>query len=185
MPNYRRWRVPGGVFFFTLVAHERRPILTLDLARPILRQAFVDANARLLFAVDAVVLLPDHLHLLMRLPPGEDDYPARLAKIKRNFTEGYLAAGGREGRSTPSRERQRYRGVWEKRYYEHCIRNYRDFRMHLDYIHVNPVKHGLVQWPRDWPWSTFHSYVSKGEYDADWCGHIELPGGADVEPDTW
>jgi putative transposase len=185
MPSYRRWRIEGGVYFFTLVTHERRPILTADLSRAILRKAFIDARKRLAFVLDAIVLLPEHLHMLMRLPDKDDRFSVRVSKIKRNFTEAYLEMGGTEGRCTPGRRRQRYRGVWEKRFYEHWIRDHRDFKLHLDYIHVNPVKHGLVQWPRDWPWSTFHRYVKLGEYDLDWCGHVEFPGGVDIEPDTW
>jgi len=135
--------------------------------------------------MDAIVLLPDHVHMIMRLPPDEDDFPARLSKIKRNFTEGYLASGGSENKPTPARRRQRYRGVWQKRYYEHAIRDYDDFKRHLDYLHANPVKHGLVHRPSEWTWSSFHRYVKSGEYDPDWCGHLELPGGADIEPDGW
>ena len=185
MPYYRRWRIAGGVYCFTLVTHERKPIFSADSSRRMLHKAIDESMERMPFSLDAIVLLPDHLHMLMRLPENDDDFPSRLAKIKRNFTSAYLESGGDEGRSTPGRERQRYRGVWEKRYFEHWIRDYADFKRHLDYIHVNPVKHGFVQWPRDWRWSTFHRYVKIGEYDLDWCGHVDLPGGADIEPDAW
>ena len=185
MPYYRRWRSEGGIYFFTLVSHERRGVFAEDSAHTLLHNALNEARRRLPFDLDAMVLLPDHLHMLMRLPLGDDDVPSRIAKIKRNFTQAYLAAGGSEGTITESRRRQRYRGVWQKRYYEHCIRNYEDYKQHLDYIHANPVRHGLVERPLDWQWSSFQRYVITGEYDEQWCGHIELPGGANIEPDGW
>jgi len=131
-----------------------------------------------------VVLMPDHLHLLWRLPDGDSDFSSRIGAIKQCFTRLWLAGGGEEGSATPGRARQQYRGVWQKRFYEHWIRDYRDFKLHLDYIHINPVKHGLAARPGDWPWSSFQRYVRRGEYDADWCGRVELPG-CDIEPDGW
>ncbi len=185
MPNYIRWRKPGGIFFFTLVTHERRRLFCDEAPRRHLREAIIEAKKRTPFLLDAMVLMPDHLHLLMRLPENESDYSIRLAKVKRNFTERYLSAGGAEGATTQSRRKHRDRGVWERRFYEHCIRDYPDWKLHLDYIHVNPLKHGLVTWPRDWPWSTFNDWMARGEYHKEWCGHITLPGGVDIEPDTW
>jgi putative transposase len=129
-----------------------------------------------------MVLLPDHLHFLMALPSGDVDYSTRIGQIKRTFTAGWLAAGLEEGESCGGRMRQRYRGVWQKRFWEHTIRDARDFAMHLDYIHVNPVKHRLVEWPRDWEWSSFHRYMKAGWYDRDWCGHIEIKGMHYTEP---
>ena len=183
MPSYRRWHV-GGAFFFTVVTHERRPIFASESARRMLRAAIGQAQGRLSFELPAIVLLPDHIHMIMRLPEGDGDFSRRISAMKRNFTEAYLRAEGSEGKPTPGRTRQRYRGVWQKRFYEHAIRDYRDFKRHLDYIHVNPVKHGLAEWPRDWPWSSFHRYVNRGEYDEQWCGHVDLAG-VDIEPDDW
>ena len=97
----------------------------------------------------------------------------------------YLASGGTEADGTPSRSRHRLRGVWQKQFWEHTIRDYRDTRRHLDYIHANPVKHGLVDRQRDWQYSTFARFVRLGEYAEDWCGHVKLPGGVDIEPDAW
>jgi len=177
--------VEGGTYFFTVVTHERNGILTSPLARKLLRQAFTNVRCMRPFQQLAIVLLPDHLHLLWRLPDGDSDYSIRLGGIKQAFTRSWLAAGGQEGSVGYARRRQEYRGVWQKRFYEHAICDYRDFKRHLDYVHVNPVKHGLVDWPREWPWSSFHRYVKLGEYDPDWCGHVELPGGVDIEPDVW
>jgi len=111
-------------------------------------------------------------------------YSTRIAQIKKRFTDGWLAAGGGEGVSSASRRRQRVRGVWEKRFWEHAIRDQGDYVRHVDYIHVNPVKHGLARQPRDWAWSTFHRYVKAGVYDIDWCGNIDEPWTMYMEPQT-
>ena len=123
---------------------------------PPTRQALIEARRRRPFEQLGMVLLPDHFHVLWRLPPGDSDYSARMKAVKESFTRAFLAAGGWEGRGSLSRRRQGYRGVWHKRFWEHAIRDHEDFRRHLDYIHASPVKHGLVEYPRDWPWSSFH-----------------------------
>ncbi len=185
MPNYRRRRVEAGTYFFTLVTHGRIQILTVPSARRVLREAMLTVRDARPFEQLAAVLLADHLHVLWRLPEGDSDYSTRLGSIKQALTRSYLAAGGQEGSVTSVRRKQEYRGVWQKRFYEHTIRDYGDFKRHLDYIHVNPVKHGLVTTPRDYPWSSFHRYVQKGEYEPDWCGHVDVPGGVDIEPEGW
>jgi len=182
MPSYRRWHIEGGVYFLTIVTHERRSILTGDLARGILRRAMVEARRRRPFEQMGVVLLPEHMHMMWRLPDGDADYSTRVGGIKQSFTRAYLAAGGLEGASTASRARQRYRGVWQKRFLEHTIRDFGDFKRHLDYIHVNPVKHKRVEQPREWPWSSFHRYLQMGWYEDDWCGPTEFGGMEYLEP---
>ena len=174
--EYRRARVDGGTFFFTVVTHSRRPILTSPTARGFLRMAFREVRRRHPFWLEGIVLLPDHLHMLMRLPEGDADYPVRVGGIKRHFTSAYLPAGGREAAATTGQVRKRLRAVWQGRFWEHTIRDARDFRMHLDYVHLNPVKHGLVANPSEWPWTSFHRYVRMGWYEADWSGRVELPG---------
>jgi putative transposase len=119
-----------------------------------------------------------------RLPEGDADYSTRVSLLKKRFTERRLSGGGGESSSTPSRRRHRVRGVWQKRFYEHTIRGYRDYKAHLGYIHMNPVKHGLATKPADWPWSTFKKFVSLGEYEDDWAGPLHQPGGIDIEPDA-
>lgn len=123
-----------------------------------------------------IVLLPDHLHMLWRMPADDTDYSRRITSIKRRFTRAYLDSGGIEGTPPPGQHRKRHRGVWQKRFWEHTIRDDRDFRMHLDYIHLNPVKHGLTDTPEDWPWSSFHRYVQMEWYEPDWHGRVDLPG---------
>jgi len=125
----------------------------------------------------ACVLLPDHLHCVWTLPDGDDDFPRRWRQIKERFTRGFLSQGGREMPISDQQGAQGRRGVWQPRYWEHRIRDEADFLRHRDYIHLNPVKHGLVREPRDWPWCSCHRYVALGWLDADWPGSrpVELP----------
>jgi len=184
MPNYRRSRREGGSFFLTLVTHQRRPILTTPSGRKFLHDAIASVEAARPFDLRGIVLIPDHLHLIMGLPQGDADYSTRIGLIKKAFTKAYLAAGGTEGQNTESRRRHRVRGIWEKRFWEHTIRDHKDFVFHLEYIHRNPVKHKLVQRSVDWPWSSFHRYVNLGWYSPDWRGREHLPGGTEyyLEP---
>jgi len=154
MPNYRRARVPGGTYFFTVVAHGRKPVLTCEATRAALRAAVHAVRDTQPFHVEAWVLLPDHLHCMWQLPEGDADYPIRWAQIKR-FSRHRLGMRPEEK-------------LWQARYWEHCIRDEDDYARHLDYIHWNPVKHGLVAQAAAWPYSTFHRFVAAGVYSADW-----------------
>ena len=175
MSHYRRCYVPGGSFFFTVVTDRRAPILGTDLARDLLRAAFRDCFDRWPpFRVDAMVMLDNHLHAIWTLPPDDADYSKRWGAIKKHYTQSWLALGGSEKPLTASRIRHRRRGVWQPRFWEHALRDERDYARHFDYIHYNPVKHGLVECPRDWPYSTFHHWVKQGVYDPQWgCGIAE------------
>ena len=149
MPNYRRFTVPGSTLFFTVVTYQRRPFLTEPLARRCLREAFQRVRARRPFEIPAIVLLPDHLHALWILPPGDADYSVRWRRIKEEFTERYQRQGGTESPLSDSRQRRKERGIWQRRFWGHTIQDDEDFERHVDYIHYNPVKHGLAACPRD------------------------------------
>jgi putative transposase len=181
MPRYRRNIVPGGTFFFTLVTYGRASFLTSDSARPILRRAILDQQQRRPFALEAIVLLPDHLHMIMTLPPRDADYSMRINKIKYSFTDEYLAAGGKEQSVTPEQWSREERGIWQRRFWEHTVTDADDLKRCLDYLHWNPVKHGLIERVKDYAWSSFHRYVASGEYDVDW-GAV---GCTDVEGAEW
>jgi putative transposase len=171
MSTCRRYFAPGGTYFFTVVTQGRAGILTTSEARAILHDAFRVCQQRWPFQIDAIVLLPEHLHAIWSLPRGDDRYPLRWAFIKKEFTKGWLQAGGSEKSISPARIGRRRRGVWQPRYWEHLISDEDDFERHLEYIHYNPVKHGLVECPRDWPFSSFHRWVRLGAYETDWgCG---------------
>ncbi|EAQ82365.1 REP-associated tyrosine transposase [Blastopirellula marina] len=167
MSNYRRSRI-GHVFFFTVVTDKRQPILTTDLARHGLREAIHDVRIELPFEVTAFVLLPDHLHTVWTLPQGDHDYSTRWKKIKTRFTKQWRRTGGTSQPRSQSRVDKGELGVWQRRFFEHTCRDEDDVRRCIDYIHVNPLKHGLVERVMDWPWSSFHRYVREGKYDRNW-----------------
>ena len=168
MPNYRRWYVPGGTYFFTLVTFRRRRILTAELARALLRTAVKEVRSKLPLKVVAWILLPDHLHTVWTLPVGDNDYSQRWQNIKATFTKAYLESGGQEGVRNRSRRRKREAAIWQRRFWEHTVTDEDDLSGCVDYVHWNPVKHGLVRRVRDWPWSTFHRFVAAGHYSIDW-----------------
>ncbi len=176
MPDYRRWYVPGGSFFFTAVTCARRPILYTDAARQCLHEAIDTARDKWPFTLVAIVLLPDHLHTVWTLPAGDAEYPMRWKCIKEQFTREYLARGGAEVPPSASRVRHGERGVWQRRYWEHTVRDAADLKRCVDYVHWNPKKHGYVANVRDWPWSSFHRYVELGEYTPDWGADDPTPG---------
>jgi putative transposase len=166
MSSYMRNFVPGGTYFFTVVTAGRAPVFADESARRILGSVSRECLRRKPVNVLATVLLPDHFHCLWALPISDSTYSERLRWIKREFTRQWLATGGMEQSHTVSDQRRR--GVWQRRFWEHTIRDEADLENHFDYIHYNPVKHGYVSSPRDWPWSTFHRWVCAGHYAADW-----------------
>jgi putative transposase len=178
MTNYRRNFLSGGSYFFTVNLAERRARLLIDHIR-LLRAAFRYARARHPLAVDAIVILPDHLHAVWTLPEGDCDYPLRWRLIKSAFSRALPATE----RISPSRMRKGERGIWQRRFWEHTIRDERDFARHVDYIHFNPVKHGFVARARDWPYSSFRRMARLGVYPEDWGGDFEED--ADVFGERW
>jgi putative transposase len=176
MADYRRIYVPGGTYFFTCVTLGRRPILATELGRASLHEAIRTIQNAYPFDIVAIVLLPDHWHTVWTLPRGDDRYPLRWARIKEEFTKKWLAGGGSEAVQSASRREHRYRGIWQKRYWEHTVRDEADLKGCVDYAHWNPRKHKLVARVRDWPWSSFARYVELGEYDIDWGGTDPAPG---------
>ncbi len=162
MADYRRNRVPGGTCFFTANLHERgSDLLIRHIAE--LRSAIQAARAAQPFHIDAWVVLPDHTHCLWTLPPGDSDYPKRWQTLKSRFPNRYPPST-----QASHKTRRRERGIWQRRSWEHTVRNARDDTAHMDYIHFNPVKHGLAQHPIDWPFSTFRRCVAAGLYPANW-----------------
>ena len=176
MPNYRRAYVPGGTFFVTLVTHCRRKLFHSRTNREHLGTAIREVQTSQPFEVNAIVLLPDHLHAMITLPVGDTNYSIRIGAIKRRFSIAYLHDGGTDHKVSSGARRERRRGVWQRRFWEHTIANESDFETHFDYIHFNPVKHGLVKCPHQWEASTFHRWVKLGVYSADWaCGGNQPP----------
>ncbi len=170
MPNYRRWYVAGGQYFFTLVTWERMPIFWDPVARRLLGDSFRKVRARHPFQIPAIVLLPDHMHCIWTMPLGDAQFSMRWNEIKRHFTRAWHrgGAGCREAARSESRLRRQERCVWQRRFWEHFIRDEDDFANILDYIHYNPVRHGYVERPGDWPASSFGRYVRAGLYQEGW-----------------
>ena len=168
MPEYRRPFAPGATFFFTVVTNFRRPILTGSAALEFLRTAFREERAHHTFEIDAIVILPDHLHCLWVLPENDTRFSMRWSAIKGRFTALFLSAGGTETGRSESRRKRGERGIWQRRFWEHVIRDEVDYERHLDYIHYNPVKHDLARCPHEWSHSSFAKWVRQGAYDADW-----------------
>ena len=174
MPEYRRVFLKGGTFFITVVTYNRSPLFLNSQARGYLHNAFTDVKVRFPFTMDAVCLLPDHIHFLMRLPEGDLDYPMRIREIKRLVTKDYLATLGSGAPRNKSRQKKNEAGIWQRRYWEHMIRDEDDLHHHIDYIHYNPVKHGLVKSVIDWQWSSFYRYVRLGIYKKDWGSEVNF-----------
>lgn len=170
MSRYRRADIAGGTYFFTLVTYRRRLLLCDAPVRAALRDAIRTVRARHPFTIDAWVLLPDHLHCLWTLPPGDADFAKRWSLIKRNVSMVCADQYHRVDWMTTSKTKHRESTLWQRRYWEHCIRSETDFANHMDYIYINPVKHGLVYRVCDWPYSTFHRDVKRGLYAPDWAG---------------
>ena len=171
--RYRRVHRPGGTFFFTLITYRRRRLF--DCAENVERWSDAVEKVRLKrpFEIDAEVVLPDHLHLLWTLPEGDADYSTRIRLVKTVFTKSNPKST--DGRATKvSRSKRNEQAVWQRRYWEHTIRDESDYQAHADYIHINPVRHRLVDRPGDWPYSTFRDWVKQGSYEPHW-GTNEIP----------
>lgn len=164
MPNFRRAFVPGGTFFFTVVTNNRIPLFEDELARTLLGQFIRETREKWPFEIDAIVLLPDHLHAIWTLPSGDTEYSKRWGWLKKEFSKCWISRGGRESDISESRRSEQRLGIWQPRFWEHTILDEHDFEQHFDYIHFNPVKHGYVRCPHEWPHSSFHRWVEEGVY---------------------
>ncbi|MBK1732708.1 REP-associated tyrosine transposase [Thiococcus pfennigii] len=173
--RYRRAVVAGGTYFFTQVTEQRRPILTVPGGIDCLRAAFREIRQKHPFRIEAIVVLPDHLHCIWTLPENDGDYAGRWRLIKTWCTKHWPAPVPEASDAT--RRARGERGLWQRRYWEHTIRDERDFQRHFDYVHYNPVKHGYAASPATWPYSSFARAVRAGIYEPDWtCTDRDLDG---------
>ncbi|WKJ90428.1 transposase [Methylomonas montana] len=170
MPNYRRAFIPGGTWFFTVNLLERKNNDLLIREINLLRETVRAVRERYPFKIDAWVVLPEHLHAVWTLPPGDADFSKRWRLIKSGFSRVLPKTEYR----SDARKAANERGIWQRHFWEHSIRDETDFERHVDYVHVNPVKHGLVSRVIDWPYSSFHRYVEKGVYPENWAGDLDL-----------
>lgn len=165
--QYRRTFIPGGCYFFTVVTHQRRKLFTCDASVDLLRHAFRKVKRKHPFSIDAIVILPDHLHCIWTLPPGDVDFSSRWRLIKAALTKQCPPAWRVFGKDD-ARVRKGQQAIWQHRFWEHAIRDGADWCRHIDYIHYNPVKHHYVNSPSAWPYSSFLLAVDKGWYPSDW-----------------
>ena len=172
MTNYRRMRVAGGTYFFTVKLCNPKSQLLVEQVGA-LRAAFRTVMTAHPFVIDAIVIMPNHLHTLWTLPPEDCDYSTRWRQIKAAFSR----AMPKGERISASRQAKNERGIWQRRFWEHTVRDQRGLNNRFHYIHFNPVRHGYVKQPGEWPHSSFHRAVRQGIYPADWCAD-------DIEPFT-
>jgi putative transposase len=176
MVRYRRNLIPGATYFFTVALQDRRATTLVDHV-DLLRSSFAKVRSAQPFRIEALVVLPEHLHALITMPPGDSNYPRLWRRLKGHFTQHVAASGV----PVPRFGDGRY-ALWQRRYWEHTIRDAKDFERHVDYIHFNPVKHGWVRSVADWPHSSFHRFVRKGVLAQDWGGTMPNYTGAFGEP---
>jgi putative transposase len=180
MSHYKRWYRESGTYFFTVVTYRRQKLFNDDQARDILREAIGWVRQRHSFDIVGMVLLPEHLHTVWRLPRDDSDFSRRWNMIKRRFTIHWKAAGRFMPSVKSNQRRRRQQGIWQPRFWEHLICDRDDMAGHMDYLHYNPVKHGLAICPHSWPYSTFGRWVKEGAYPENWycqCRHrlLEVP----------
>ncbi|NEP62710.1 MAG: transposase [Symploca sp. SIO2G7] len=164
--EYRRAKIAGGTYFFTVVTHDRRQFLCEPDNISLLRDAFRCIMQNHPFKIEAIVILPEHLHCIWTLPDEDDNFSTRWRLIKEYFSR--RCAPKYCAQISTSRKKKQEKAVWQRRFWEHHIRDEDDFINHVEYIHYNPVKHGLVQSPKNWEYSSFSRYVKAGIYDLNW-----------------
>ena len=170
--RYRRTTVEGGTYFFTVTLADRRQSTLVDHI-DLLRSAIRVVKDHHPFTIEAIVIMPEHLHAIWTLPEGDKDYATRWALIKAGFSRALM----KDEVISESRLAKGERGIWQRRYWEHLIRDEDDFFRHVDYIHFNPVKHGHAANPIDWPYSSLHRFVASGMATTDWgASSAEIPG---------
>jgi putative transposase len=170
--EYRRAKVPGATYFFTVVTYQRQNLFQHPQLVTVLRQSVRSIKQRHQFIIEAMVVLPDHLHCIWTLPNDDANFSMRWQLIKSAFSR--RCPDLYRQHLSSSRHAKGEQGVWQRRFWEHKIQDEQDFAHHVDYIHYNPVKHGLVSAPNDWMYSSFHRYVQSGCYQIDWGANDEL-----------
>ena len=163
--KYRRYYQSGGTYFFTVNTFDRKGLFWDIEARKLFMQSVTYVQTNHPFVIHAYCIMPNHIHMIWELPEGDCDYPTRWRLAKSHFSRHWLVA---DEKLTETRKRKKERAIWQRRYWEHYIRDAKDYRNHVDYIHYNAVKHGYVKAPKEWEGSSFKDYVKDGIYSEDW-----------------
>ena len=174
MPDYRRVKIKGATYFFTLVTYKRQKLFLTEDKRDLFLDSLQYVQNYHPFTLTAYCILQDHIHLIWEMPTDDANYSMRIGEIKRRFSKKFAAHFGSPKKLRPNQVKRREAGIWQPRFWEHYIRDEDDLSRHIDYVHYNPVKHGLVQQVSDWPSSSFMGYVRQGFYQQDWGQGCEL-----------
>jgi putative transposase len=170
MPDYQRLYLKGGTLFFTIVTFRRRPVFIEESSVKLLWRCIKNTMEKFPFTINAFVILPDHLHMIWTLPEHESDFSTRWKMIKGTFSRQY--SGERVKDISESMVRKNEKGIWQRRFWENAIRDQEDYNRHCDYIHYNPVKHGLIKSAADWEQSSYKDFVAEGYYPEGWGSEI-------------
>lgn len=174
MSNYRRNFIPGGTYFFTMVTYNRKPIFKNNVAKKLFWHIYLEVQKQKPFKSEVFCLLPDHLHCIWTLPELDSFYSVRIKEIKRRFTYKYQQIYPLKQVQTPDSRKSKKEGlIWQRRFWEHTIRDSNEYNWYMNYIHWNPVKHRYVKSPADWEFTSFHRYVTNGVYPVDWIKESE------------
>lgn len=169
MPEYRRFYQEGSIIFLTIVTCNRQQIFSDEKNINLLRQVTANVKLEMPFEILGAVILPDHLHFLWQLPPNNGDYSKRVGRLKALFSKSYQEKNELQLPLSRSRKKHKESNIWQRRFWDHHIRNEKDFEQHLNYIHYNPVKHHLVSCPHFWQYSSFNLWIKKGVYSSQWA----------------
>lgn len=173
MPNYKRVKLGGATYFFTVVTVDRNPILIKPTVIDAMRNAILNVKNKYPFKIEAWVVMPDHMHCIWALPPGDCDYSKRWGLFKKEVSQK-CHPELIDLKPSSSQTKRRELPFWQRRFWEHLIRDDKDYEKHMGYTHYNPVKHGVVKRVQDWPYSTFHKLVEQGVYPRDWGGDYAI-----------
>ncbi|MEM6255485.1 MAG: transposase [Cyanobacteria bacterium P01_D01_bin.156] len=188
MPNYRRAYIPGSTIFLTWVTHRRAPLFKDSDNVTRFRQAVRQTKAEAPFEIVAAAILPDHIHFIWTLPDDDSNYSKRVGRIKVLFTRALRGKGAQSFEISESRWKHRESDVWQRRFWEHTIRAEEELAHYLDYVHYNPVKHGWVSCPHQWPHSSFQKWINEGHYQRDWgcqCSEKKIEIGEFLEAERY
>ena len=168
MPEYRRVKLEGGTYFITLVTYQRKNLFANKGAITLFQKSIDHVKSYRPFFLEAYCILPDHIHFILSLPEKDNNFSVRISQIKRRFSKQYVKNVGIVYPGNESLQNRRELPIWQRRFWEHLIRDENDLERHIDYIHYNPVKHGLVNRVQDWKYSSFLDFVERGYYDLSW-----------------
>jgi putative transposase len=174
MPDYLRIKIEGGTYFFTLVTYQRKPLFLQETAIELFLESLNHVRTYHPFSALAHCILPDHVHLLWEMPINDANYSVRIGEIKKRFSKRFITQFENPFLVTTTQKMRGETGIWQRRFWEHFIRDEEDLKQHIDYIHYNPVKHGLVNKANEWSASSFFDYVKAGYYNDDWGQGIPI-----------